>query len=83
MNTERIIRIVAGSFVLTGLALGAQASPIFVNAHFLWLSAFVGANLLQFGITRFCPLEIVLRRLGVPSACAAPAARAPRGALET
>ena len=74
MNTERIVRIFAGIAVLLGLALGADASPIFVNANFLWLAAFVGANLLQSGITRFCPLEIVLRRMGVT----APSAEAQR-----
>lgn len=68
MNTERIIRIVAGSFVLTSLALGADASPLFVSRGFLWLAVFVGANLVQFGFSKFCPLEIILRRAGVPSA---------------
>ena len=65
MTTERIVRIFAGAVVLVSLALGAPASPIFVSAHFLWLTAFVGANLFQSGITRFCPLEIFLERLGV------------------
>jgi hypothetical protein len=64
MVTERIVRIVAGTFVLLSLALGAPASPLFVSAHFLWFTAFVGANLLQSGFTRFCPLEIILRRAG-------------------
>jgi hypothetical protein len=65
MNTERIVRIFAGTVVLASLALGAEASPLFASKHFLWLTAFVGANLLQSGITRFCPLELVLLRLGV------------------
>jgi hypothetical protein len=68
MNTERLVRIAAGFMVLLGLALGAAASPLFVNANFLWLVAFVGANLLQSGFTRFCPLETILRKLGVPAA---------------
>lgn len=68
MNTERMVRIFAGIFVLLGLALGAAASPLFVNANFLWIDAFVGANLLQSGFTRFCPLEILLRKMGVPDA---------------
>ncbi len=72
MTTERIVRIVAGTFVLLSVALGAPGSPAFVSPHFLWLTAFVGANLLQSGFTRFCPLESILRRLGVKSAaCAA------------
>jgi hypothetical protein len=67
MTTERIVRIVAGSFVLLSLALGASASPLFVSAHFLWLGAFVGVNLFQSGFTRFCPLEIFLKMAGVSS----------------
>jgi DUF2892 family protein len=65
MNTNRMIRIFAGVFVLISLALGAPASPLFVNANWLWFTTFVGANLLQSGFTRFCPLEIVLKHLGV------------------
>ncbi len=65
MTTERAIRILAGTFVLLSLALGAQGSPLFVSARFLWFTAFVGANLLQSGFTRFCPLQSILKRLGV------------------
>jgi hypothetical protein len=71
MSVERLIRIFAGSFVLVSLALGVKESPLFVNANFLWFTAFVGANLLQSGFTRFCPLEIVLKKLGVKQAAAA------------
>jgi hypothetical protein len=73
MTTERLVRIFAGTFVLLSLALGVAASPLFVSANFLWFTAFVGANLLQSGFTRLCPLESILRRLGVRSgggACA-------------
>ena len=76
MTTDRIVRIFAGAVVLASLALGAQASPLFHSAYWLWLTAFVGANLLQSGITRFCPLEIMLRRLGVESAGGTAAGRA-------
>lgn len=72
MNPERIVRIVAGSFVLLSLALGVEASPLFVSPKFLWLTAFVGLNLAQSGVTRFCPLDLILRRAGV-GACAATA----------
>ena len=65
MTTERLIRIFAGAFVLLSLALGVEASPFFATKYALWFTAFVGANLLQSGFTRFCPLETVLRRLGV------------------
>jgi len=67
MNTNRMVRIIAGSFVLISLALGVQGSPLFVSANFLWFTAFVGANLLQSGFTRFCLMEIFLRKLGVPA----------------
>ena len=69
MTTERIVRIFAGTVVLVSLALGAAASPLFVHPYWLWLTAFVGLNLLQSGFTQFCPLEIALRRMGVRSAC--------------
>jgi len=65
MNTNRMIRIFAGAFVLIALALGAPASPLFVDANWLWFTAFVGANLFQSGFTWFCPLEKILLRLGV------------------
>jgi hypothetical protein len=41
-----------------------------VSVHALWLAAFVGLNLFQSAFTRFCPLESILRRLGVPSGTA-------------
>ena len=65
MGTQMMIRAFAGAFVLVSLALGAPASPLFVSANWLWFTAFVGANLLQSAFTGFCPLEIILKRLGV------------------
>ncbi|OGA28954.1 MAG: sulfurtransferase [Betaproteobacteria bacterium RIFCSPLOWO2_12_FULL_67_28] len=73
MTTERLVRIFAGALVLISLALGAEASPLYLSPHALWFTAFVGANLLQSGFTRLCPLESILRRLGVRSAGAAAA----------
>ena len=67
MNAERIVRIVAGSFVLITLSLGLEASPIFVSQHFLWLTGFVGLNLLQSGFTNICPLNSVLGKFGIKS----------------
>ena len=66
MNTNRMVRIFAGMFILISLALGVPESPLFVSKYFLWFTVFVGANLLQSGFTRFCPLEIFLKKLGVP-----------------
>jgi hypothetical protein len=67
MTIERLIRIFAGSFILVSLALGVPASPLFVSPWWLAFTAFVGANLLQFGFTDFCPLALILKRLGVPA----------------
>ena len=65
MTIERIIRIMAGFFVLLSLALGYHASPIFVSEWFLAFTAFVGFNLLQSGFTGFCPPEKLLAKMGV------------------
>ena len=63
---EMIIRRFAGSFVLLSLVLAHYHSR-----NWLWFTAFVGLNLLQSSFTRFCPLEIILRKLGVgKSRCA-------------
>lgn len=69
MNQDRIVRIVAGFFVMVSLALGAQASPLFVSPYFLFFTAFVGLNLFQSGFTRFCPLNSILGKLGVKGGC--------------
>lgn len=59
MKRERTIRIVAGTLVLTGTLLS-----YFVNTTWIWLSVFVGANLLQSGFTNWCPLEKILIAIG-------------------
>lgn len=58
MTIENKVRAFAGIFVLTGLTLAYLVSP-----YFLWFVAFVGANLLQSSFTKFCPLEMVLRKV--------------------
>lgn len=65
MNAGRIVSIVAGFMVMLSLSLGVEASPIFVSKYFLFLTAFVGFNLFQSGFTKFCPLNIILAKLGV------------------
>jgi len=67
MTSERIIRIMAGFFVMLSLALGWQGSPVFVSEWFLAFTAFVGLNLFQSGFTGFCPPEMLLKKLGVKS----------------
>jgi len=60
MSMERIFRAAAGSFVLISLALGYWVHP-----GFFLFTAFVGANLLQSAFTGLCPLESILRLLGL------------------
>jgi hypothetical protein len=65
MNAERIVRIVAGFFVLLSLSLGVEASPLFVSQYFLFFTAFVGFNLFQSGFTQICPLNNILAKFGI------------------
>jgi hypothetical protein len=67
MTIERIVRIVAGFMIVLSLALGVEGSPLYHSHYWLWFTAFVGANLLQSGFTRICPMDMILRRLGVQS----------------
>jgi len=62
---DMIIRRFAGTFILISLLLAHYHSP-----NWLWFTAFVGFNLLQSSFTHFCPLEIILKKLGVGGACA-------------
>jgi hypothetical protein len=64
---EMLIRRFAGTFVLLSLALAYYHSP-----KWLWFTAFVGFNLLQSSLTGFCPLEMILRKMGVGSSCPTP-----------
>ena len=60
MKTESLVRMFAGTIVLSSLALAHYHHP-----NWLWATAFVGFNLFQSSITNFCPLEMVLRKLGL------------------
>lgn len=60
MSIDRMVMAFAGSFILISLALAHWHSP-----YWLWFTAFVGANLLQSAFTGFCPLAIILKKLGV------------------
>ena len=64
MTLERWIRLIAGTFVLLSLALSQVHS-----VYWLWFTAFVGANLFQSALTRWCLMEDVLRKLGVREGC--------------
>lgn len=67
MNTERLIRVIAGSFILISLLLAHvyNGASLTAGPTWLWFTAFVGANLFQSGFTKFCPLETILVKLGV------------------
>lgn len=60
MSLDRYIRIIAGTFILTSLALAHWVSP-----YWLLFTAFVGLNLFQSGITKWCLMEDILKKLGV------------------
>lgn len=66
MIINDLVHAIAGGFILLSLTLGVEASPIFMSKYWLFFTAFVGANLFQFGFSKFCPLGIILKKLGVP-----------------
>ncbi len=61
MTVQRIVFAFAGTVILASVTLALA-----VSLQFLWVTAFVGANLLQSAFTRFCLLATILRRAGVP-----------------
>jgi hypothetical protein len=60
MNVERLLRMIAGAFVMMSLALGAWVHP-----GWYLFTAFVGLNLFQSAFTNWCPMMTILRKLGV------------------
>ena len=64
MSVEKIVLAFAGFAILLSLALGVQGSPIFHHQNWLWFTAFVGANLFQSAFTGFCPLALILKKMG-------------------
>jgi hypothetical protein len=66
MTVNRIVRIIAGFFILLSLGLAhAQGQVDLTQMSWLWFTLFVGANLFQSGFTNFCPLDKILKKLGV------------------
>jgi len=65
MTLDRSIFAFAGFMTLLSVVLTVWVSP-----YFVWLTVFVGANLLQSAFTGFCPAASVLRRLGIRPGCA-------------
>lgn len=60
MTVERALRFIAGFFVIASVLLG-----IYVHVNFLWFTLFVGVNLLQSGVTNWCPMMAILKKVGV------------------
>lgn len=60
MKLQQATRLIIGGMVFTSALLGYTHSP-----NWLWFTMFVGLNLMQFSITGFCPLVIMLKRAGL------------------
>lgn len=61
MYIDKLLRLIAGVFTLLSLALAHYHDP-----GWLWFTAFIGLNLLQSGFTDWCPMMVILQKLGVP-----------------
>jgi len=59
MNVDRIVMAFAGTVILVSVLLG-----VYHNINWLWLTGFVGLNLLQSSLTGFCPLATILKKMG-------------------
>jgi len=67
MTVNQIVRIVAGFFIMASLVAAHATGQLDMSKlSWLWFTAFVGANLFQSGFTKFCPLDMILKKLGVP-----------------
>jgi hypothetical protein len=64
MTSWQVVRVIAGILILLSLALGVPESPIFVNQWWLAFTAFIGLNLFQSGLTHWCLMETIMRKLG-------------------
>lgn len=62
MNIDRMVLAFAGAMILISIALAAYVNPLWI-----WLTVFVGVNLLQSAFTGFCPLAMILKKMGKPS----------------
>jgi len=70
MTVERVVRIIAGFFIMLSLVIAhASGSVDMTQLSWMWFTAFVGFNLFQSGLTRFCPMDIMLKKAGVKSGC--------------
>ena len=65
MSSWQFVRFIAGIFILLSLAFGIPGSPVYINQWWLAFTAFVGFNLMQSALTKWCLMETILRKLGV------------------
>jgi Protein of unknown function (DUF2892) len=65
MTIEKAVLAFAGVVILVSMALA-----YYVHPNWFWVTAFMGANLLQSAFTGVCPLAMILKKLGVPSGAA-------------
>ena len=64
MSIERIVMAFAGVMIMLTVALGMAGSPIFHHEYWLFFTAFIGLNLFQSAFTGFCPLALILKKMG-------------------
>ncbi len=60
MTVNRALRLIAGIFILISLGLA-----IYVNKNWLWFTAFIGLNLIQSAFTDWCPVMVLLKKIGL------------------
>lgn len=69
MTSWQVVRVVAGLFVVLSVVFGAPASPFFISQWWLVFTLFVGANVLQSGLSKWCLMETMLRKFGIKPGC--------------
>ena len=69
MKSWQLVWFIAGLFILASLAMGVQGSPLFVSEWWLGFTAFVGLNLAQSAVTKWCLMESILRKFGLQAGC--------------
>jgi hypothetical protein len=69
MTSWKLVRVIAGLLILLSLALGVPESPVFISKNWLFFTAFIGVNLFQSGITGWCLMENIMRKLGCKAGC--------------
>lgn len=69
MTSWQVVRVVAGLFIVLSILLGASSSPLFISEWWLAFTLFVGVNILQSGLTKWCLMETLLRKIGIKPGC--------------